>query len=74
MEKIEITLLNDNGVKQIAIFENHLQRQRIADLQKIEICREESKDGQMGLGKIKNSLNAFVETIGYPLKVGQQII
>ncbi len=63
MEKIEITLRNSNGVKQIGLFEKHLHRQGISDLQKVEICREKSIDGQMGLGKIKNSLNAFVETV-----------
>ena len=63
MEKIQITLLNDNTDKQIVMFERHLQTQRIVDLQKTEIVRIESNAGEMGHGKFTKSVNAFVDTI-----------
>ena len=61
--KAEITILNKKAEKQIRMFEQHLHSQRITDLQKTEICREEVKSGEMGDGKFKNSLNAFFDNI-----------
>jgi hypothetical protein len=63
MQQIQFKLLNQNADKQMVLFQNHLQRAGISELQQLEIVRVESKEGEMGAGKFVNALNAVVGNV-----------
>lgn len=61
MEKINIKILNPKNERQILDFKSFLEQQPITDLDRIEIEREKHENGQMGLGALKNSVNAAID-------------
>ena len=60
MELIYIELITENAENKIVQFKNFIE-QRTDDLLKVEINQVESYDGQMGLGKFKNSVSATLD-------------